>query len=478
MDEEGLTPEQQQARLHFTHAMQQAKRGHIHKAVELAEEAVECDPAFLDARRWLAETYEQLDEPRKASRHLQEIIHRRRDDQDAWAALERVDPGAAARLKRVSEIGPDPFVAQRRGAALVGELGDMDDLAGEGIVQPEYSEDLLVPEEDSEELLGDMEEVAADAVEEEPVAAGAPAAELESLGGEEPEPEKSSEETRIGEPQPWEHEEDRPYRDKMLQDPLLSNVIHQVRESWEPLDGWRPVLDICAHAGRQTHKALWATVDEVCRVLNFPEPMVLIVPEGNPHLVPIRETELEIAYNTGLMRCMEGAQLVFAVARGIAILLSGATAFYQATLLVTDRSPIVLSECEEAIKEYLWDIVGTWFESHAKEQKQHAAALAHAWQMRCVLSCDRAGLLACGNVEAACDAVARMTCRSAAQAQQMNWRVLLEKYKGQDPGKLAAIPIKEDPSYSEPYAVYRIQMLRWWFTTDEYKTLAGKYRAD
>ena len=60
----------------------------------------------------------------------------------------------------------------------------------------------------------------------------------------------------------------------------------------------------------------------------------------------------------------------------------------------------------------------------------------------------------------------------------MTWRSLLAKYKGQDPGKLAAIPVKEDPCYSEGYAVYRIQMIRWWFTTDEYKALAGKYRAD
>ena len=39
------------------------------------------------------------------------------------------------------------------------------------------------------------------------------------------------------------------------------------------------------------------------------------------------------------------------------------------------------------------------------------------------------------------------------------------------PNELAAIPITHDPWTDPRYAAYRIQMLRWWATTDEYNKL-------
>ena len=86
-------------------------------AKKLGEEAIEVDPHYKEARRWLAETYEELGENHLASRHLQELLHGAPPEDEAWEALERVDPTAAARLRRVAEIGPDPFVARRKQAA-------------------------------------------------------------------------------------------------------------------------------------------------------------------------------------------------------------------------------------------------------------------------------------------------------------------------------------------------------------------------
>ncbi len=467
--------------MHFAQAMEQAKRGHVRKAIELAEQAADCDPHYLECRRWLARSYEELDERHHASRHLQQILHTDGEDGEAWAALERVDASAAARLRRMTEIGPDPFVARRqRSAEGLGALDDLDDGLGG---------DLVAEDEggwgggggDDEEF-EDLEQTAGEFVEEEEPLPAGDRESFETLGGEE-EPEEAGTTApamavEIGAPQPWEHEQDRPYREKMLADPTLGPVIQAVRESWESPDNWLSVLGTCAHASPQGHKELWEAVNAASSVLQAPELAVLIVPEGSPHSVPVRESERELAFNTGLSRCMEGAQLVFAVARTIGVLLSGATPFLHTALLATDRSITVLGECEEAIKEYVWDLAGQSFDRQPREQRQRSAALAHAWQMRCVLSCDRAGLLACGNVEAACDAIARMCCRTAMQASQTSWRSLVEKHKGEDPGALANIPVKEDPCYSEGYAFYRIQVLRWWSTTDEYKGLAGRYRAD
>ncbi len=478
-----MTPERKQAYVLFMRAVQQAERGHLHKAVELAEEAIDADPSYTECRKWLAETYEKLDEPRKASRHLQEIIHRNREDQEAWAALERVDPAAAARLRRVAEIAPDPFVARRKRSAeeLVG-LDDMDEVVEVAESPVGVSEENFVPSERHDDLIADMDEV----VEEEPeehVPSAEAAAMIEDIVAEdEAGPAATADEGPRLQPPPeprlWEHEQDRPYRDKMEQDELLSTVLRNVRESWQEPESWMAVLETVAHASRTTYKQLWDAAEVARRVLGAPEPVLYVAPESSPHSLPLREPEFEIVVHTGLVRAMTPTQLVFCVGRCMSMFLSGHVPYFHATLLATDRSVLILGSCEEAVKEFLWDLIGGWFESHPKEQRHRAAALAHAWQLRCELSCDRAGLLACGNLEAACDAIARMTAKSAAQAAQLSWRSLVAKYKDYDAGKLAAIPIEQDPRYSEPYAVYRIRMLRWWFTTDEYKQLASRYRTD
>jgi len=418
--------------------MEQAKRGHIPRAIELAEEAVECDPKYLECRRWLADTYEQTDQPRLASRHLQELIHADHEDKEAWAALERVDPMGAERLQRMAAIGPDPFVSHRqRTQEELEEFEDFEEIAEAGVVPQELSEDRLVPTHGKDEVMGGIDELAEDLVEEDGGESGPSRDEFDTIGeGDKGEKVESVESGQTGSeplseaPQPWEHEQDRPYRDKMLADPLLAHLVQVITESWRRPDSWLPVIDVCAHATKERYGELYEAVEIAQQVLRAPAVTLLIVPESSPHSLPLRETEREVAFNTGLLRCMQGPQLVFTAARAVAMFASGAVPFYHTTLLVTDRPSLALGQCEEAAKEFLWDLAGGWFESHPKDQREHAAKLAHAWEMRCVLSCDRAGLLACGELDAACDAVARMCCKTPTQAANMGWRTLIEKHKG------------------------------------------------
>lgn len=485
MGSEELSPKRQQAEATFARALEQAQRGHLDRAIELAEEAVEYDETFLEARRWLAETYEQIDDCRQASRHLQALIHHNKDDQKAWQDLERVDPNAAARLRRVAELGPDPFVAARQAAAahledILEDVHGVGEEAGEGELEPyeDFATHPATTKEEAMALLAEdepAEEEMAPAEPQKPSPAG-----MEMLAEEQAEAPASTTETptAVGGPQPWEYEQDRPYRAKFLEDPILAEVVRRIEESWESPDQWQPVLADCAHASKQTHVALFTAADEAVRVLGGPPPVLLIAPEGIPHIIPIRAPEVEIAATTGLLRTLQGAQLVFALGRCYSYFLSGNVPLLHATVMATDRSPTVMSICEEAAKEYLWDIAGSWFESHPKAERERAAGLAHAWQLRCELSADRAGLIACGNLEAACEAIAKMSQHTVQQAAGVTWRSLVEKYKDKDPAQLAAIPPKQDPRYNEGYAVYRIRAIRWWSTTDEYKTLAAKYRRD
>ncbi len=482
---EELSAEQKQARALFEKALQEAERGHIDRAMQLAVEALEFDADFIECRRWLAERYEERGELRKASRQLQEILYRRRSDHAAWEALERIDPQAAARIRRVAEIGPDPFVARRKvDLGEIGLIADMEEVVQEA---PQEEEPVIEPDPEHLALIGDAEELeeAAEPALEEPQVSAERREQIlrEILAETEPEAEEEQEEEpepvmEEAPPQPWEYEQDRPYREKMMANELLKTVHDRIVGTYPDHDRWRQVLDACTHAREATHKELWAAAREAAQVLGAPEPELFLVAEGKPHSVALRPTEREIAVSTGVLRAMEGAMLTFVLGRLIGMHVSGCTPLFMTALLATDRPSTLMGACEDALREFLWDVVGDWFESHSREQRQSAAALAHAWQLRCELTADRAGLLACGNLEAACNAIARMTRRSAAQAEDFTWQALQAELKGEDARSLADIPVKEDPRYNAKYGLYRIKMLRWWFTTDQYKQLAERLRGD
>ena len=114
-----------------------------------------------------------------------------------------------------------------------------------------------------------------------------------------------------------------------------------------------------------------------------------------------------------------------------------------------------------------------WDASLNRDDRQKLGALCHAWQQRAELSADRAGLMCSGDIEAACNGIAKTVVLDSTEAQRTSWRALMDKYKGQDVGQLAAIPPKEDPVRNEGYGVYRIQMLRWWAGTEDGKRLLG-----
>ena len=46
-----------------------------------------------------------------------------------------------------------------------------------------------------------------------------------------------------------------------------------------------------------------------------------------------------------------------------------------------------------------------------------------------------------------------------------------DRFKDVPAGQLAAIGLSHSPWTDRQYAAYRIQMLRWWATTDDYKRL-------
>jgi len=144
------------------------------------------------------------------------------------------------------------------------------------------------------------------------------------------------------------------------------------------------------------------------------------------------------------------------------MLLVGHVPFIQMTMLTLERTPRSITDVEIDMLELLKHEHSGWDAGVHREDRIKLGALCHAWQQRGELTADRGGLLCCGHLETACNAIARMVSSDSSTAATTNWKTLVEKYKGQDAGQLAAIPAKEDPSRHEGYGVYRIQMLRWW----------------
>jgi hypothetical protein len=174
-----------------------------------------------------------------------------------------------------------------------------------------------------------------------------------------------------------------------------------------------------------------------------------------------------LAIPTAVIRALTGSEIPFQVGRELAYIRAGYLPEYQVACLITNRPTRLVGDVATALWNLLHDLLAPVESELFREDRQHLARLAHAWQLRASLSADRAGLLCCGDVEAACQAIAKTTAPSVEQASRLTLSGFLEQFKGQEVAKLAAIGLAETPDRSVPYAAYRIRMLRWWATTPE-----------
>ncbi len=461
LDEE--SPERSSAQVRFRQAQQEASRRRFGRAEELAREALEIDESFVEVRLWLADLYEQLEEPRKAGRLYQDILHADRDNQAAWEALERVDPAAAKRLRRLSEIPPDPFVARRaQGAELSDDLTGMETLSADDLADVGVA-DFGLAHEVSEEIAGDLEEVTDDlrpAVQPSVTAGEA----FDEVGGEEADEE--GEVTRG--PADWEYEQDRPMLAKWQAEPTVQRMAAAIRAAWEEeVDVLDPVYNLCAHGERHSHASIFEAVNKTSETLAIKAVEIYIVPERSMDTIAFRDQPPAIAVPTGVLRGMEPQEQLFQVARGIFYITAGYLPEWQAADIILDRKTRMLGDCASVLRETLAEQVGRWRDQLSGADVERLQKLAHAWQQRVTLSADRAGLITCRDIDVACLSIAKATAKSAEAAAAMTVGSFLEQFAGQDAAALAAIPPEASPDRSDSYAAYRIHMLRWWASTPQ-----------
>lgn len=430
------------AQSRFQQAQKQLERGHLDRAEELAKEALEFDSTYNEVRLWLADLYVMQDEEHLASRQLQDALYTDRNNPEAWEKLRAVDPTSAARLERLGQIAPDPFVSKARREGLGDEFGSLDDFAAD---EPEEETWPVAEASEREDLFEEVGE------ELEPEAAVAE--------GKQPVDQRG--------PAPWEYEQDRQYLARWQQETAVAGLVRALKQLWEDPDSLLPVMDMCAHLERSRHPEIVAAAEHCSEVLGLEEVELLMVAERCMHPFPLQDSPPTLTIPTGLMRGMKGPEIAFQIGRELAYIEASYLAEYQIAEVLADRPTRLIGDVPSALRELLHKLLAPQEEEIEREVRQRLAKLAHAWQQRATLSADRAGWLCCGEVETACRVIAKTTARSVDDAAKLTLSSFLEQFKDQEVGQLAAIPLEETPDRSIPYAAYRIQMLRWWTSTAE-----------
>lgn len=472
---EEMSPQRKSAYYRWRQAQQEAQKGHFEKAVELARSALEEDPEYIDLRMWLAQQFIRHDEPRRASHELEEIIHIQQGNEQAWELLRQVDPAAAARLERLREIAPDPFVS-RRTAPLTDDVADVEEFVTEDdwetggddaersigpdpFISHVNADDFVEPDELVDQTAGEStsEPTSPATVAPARAPAAAPAPATAQRGG-----------------YAWEYEQDREFLAKWEAEPVVRAMTAKIQELWHDLDAWDSVLALCAHADKHLHPQIFHAAQQAAAKLAVETPELFVVPERCMHPVIIKDHPPTIAVPTGLMRAMTPEQMLFQIGREIGHIHTGYVAQMQVVKVITARRTALAGDLASTLNDFLTDRLRGWDDGLDKERIQRLKKLGHAWQQRCELTADRAGLICCGDIEVACTTMAKTTARSVDEAAVLTVERFLKQFEGRDVGALAAIPVEESPSRNPQYVAYRIHMLRWWATTPLAKSLLGK----
>lgn len=438
MAEEQESQQRSIARRKMREAIDLFEGRHPEQGVEAMREVVEIDPEFIAPRKWLADYYVAADEKHRAISQYEDMLRIEPENDELWEELRSIDPTVADRLRRLSDLPPDPFVAQRADA----DLDDLDDFEAED-------------EEEEEEA----EAVAA------PFAATA-ADDIVADGDEEFVEEAASD----YEPLAWEHEQEAEYREQLDRIPGFVDVWDGLALFWADPQGWSRLLGQCS-APEDAH---WPELDNLVTTaagsLHGPPPDALVLYQHTrmPLALPMRNSTLVVGepYRTALSH----QELLFFLGAGVHGLMNENAQYTWACEHIIGREP---DDCELRlnISKAAEDFTVGWDDSVPRDEVGRLARICHAWEQRAALSADRAGMLACGNIEAASRAIAAM-CSEPGEASMVSTGDFLAQFEDVPAGELAAVGLAHDPWTDPQYAAYRIQMLQWWVTTDEYDSLA------
>lgn len=424
------------ARIKMREGTEQYERRRIDHAVELMEEALELDPSFIEPRKWLADHYAATGEHHLAVSQYESMLRLEPDNEELWAAFRAVDAGAADRMYRLQHVAPDPFVGHTADTSDLDDFDDEDEdfaedsavAVGPAATTTSSANSAIFLDEDDDEI---------------------EAAVVESL--------------------PWEHEQDAEMRERLGQIPAFSDVLDGFQLFWDDAASWRRLLRDAIPSFDAGWRELDGIIGTVAGVLKAPVPITLVIEDYSPCPLALPLHEPTLVLGKPLREALNPHELLFVLGWYMHLFLNQNAEYAWAADHIIERTKEV-GDLHTRIIEAAADFTVGWDQGIPREEIVRIAKLCHAWEQRAVLSADRAGLLCCEDPEAACRSIA-VCVGDPLRDRTLSADKFLEQFKDVPAGQLAAISASHDPWTDRQYAAYRIQMLRWWATTDDYKRL-------
>ena len=441
-DQEPLEAESAQrkaARIKMKNAQRLFEGKRPEQGVEAMREVLELDPEFVEPRKWLAEYYAQTGQDRLAVSQYEDMLRLDPDNEEYWEGLRQVDPVTADRLYRVRHAAPDPFVAAGKGV----DMSDLDD----------FDDDF----EDEE-----------DTVEAQDSGAGAP---FKAAPVDDSDLLLDEDEEDDFEPLPWDHEQDAEFRAQVEQNPGFHDVMDGCMLFWEDPQGWSHLLGE-ARAPEDCH---WDMLEELgpaaAADLHCQIPTILVIPGHAKCPVPMPLKNPTLILSESQRFALGNQEVLFALGMGTHGLLNDNALTCWGCQVIAERE--LDCELRRRVLHNAGEFTVGWDQSMPREEVKRIRKLCHAYELRAVLSADRAGLIACGNIGSSMRAIAALVAEEG-DGMSATPEGLMDEFSDVPPGQLAAIPLARDPWTDKQYAAYRIQMLRWWAGTDGFKKAKGR----
>jgi len=429
MSDEQMSTERKLATMKMHEALKLAEGKHAERGVEMMLDVLEMDPKFVEPRKWLAEYYLVNDKTHMAVSQYEEILRYDPENNEIRDKLREVDPATAERLERLQNVAPDPFVAARAQSSSSGELDDFED--------DDYADD-----DDNEGLIIETHVAGADLFADD----------------------ETCEEVYY-DPLPWEHEQEREYRDRLDESDAFIGLLNGYADLWYDAAAWDRMLADCHEAD----EAVAAANDRACAALGAETTRVLLVDEWLriPLTAPLPTPTVIISSRAP--EVMTEHELVFWLAWASHTLLGGAAEYAwpcEAPLPHSAKISAMGTSFGVAAQPH----IEGWDEGLSEEELGELARNCQAWEMRAVMSADRAGLLAVGEEAVAARAIAAGSVDPKHSAAVTSTQ-FLGIFRAKEVKELARIGMKSNPWFDQQYAAYRSHFLRWWATTDEFKQL-------
>ncbi len=440
MAEEHESAQRKLARSKMREAIELFQGRHPERGVEMMEEILEIDPEFFEPRMWLARHYAAIGEHRLAVSQYETMLRIEPDNEQLWEGLREIDAAAADRLHRLHHVAPDPFVSTRS----TDDLDDFDDFEDEELVEEEEEEESAVAAPFRGDTAGDDIFVEDDAIE----AAESTVAAL-----------------------PWDYEQDAELRERLDQIAPFVDVLDGFDLFWQDAATWRRLLVTAIPLHDSGWHELDRLVGQVSAFLKAPVPIILTVEEHTCCPLPLPLSEPTLIVGEPYRIALSPHEMLFVLGASLHMFLNQNAQYAWAADHVVERESD-RSGLHGKVLEAAHDFTVGWDQDVPREEVVRLAKIAHAWEQRAVLSADRAGLLCCEDPEGACRAIA-VAVGDPYRDASLSVERYLEQFKDVPAAQLAAIGLSHSPWTDRQYAAYRIQMLRWWATTDDYKRLTG-----